>query len=499
MAMIRSGAMLESLDVLIGLTVVMLILSMVVTLLNQAILNLLASRADNLRDGLTDLLELLDAGMTRKEGNVVAENVLLHPLIGGKIGSCIPFRLPFIRAVVQFYKRGNVIHREEFVKLLLGFGATWQSVDNTLKKLEADVAAGNKADVQKAVERLNYDLKKIQLAEGLFDSLVKNLASAADTAAQQKAFESLNKALSEKTAPFEKLLTALHQNGIQNPEDTLKNVRQLALQFEQSHPELAGDFRQANALLQKAFSEFLAKINQNFDQVMDRVSVRYTATTRVVTFISAAVVAVALQLDTIHLINRLSIDDALRESLVETAVRMSKDQAIADAQAKNSDAEQARKEAEAAETAAQLATSANAADAADKEKAGARADALAAAKEADIADVERKKEYLAFLAKEGLINLPNDLQAWRNNWANVSIPGVIISILLLSLGAPFWYNTLGEFLRLRSLLAQKDDAEKNARQLPGTQGTVSPQSPPPGNSTSTNPLQGERGDPNAAG
>lgn len=492
--------MLESLDVLIGLTVVMLILSMVVTVMNQAILNLLASRADNLRDGLTDLLGLLDAGMTRKEGNVIAENVLLHPVIGGKIGSWIPSRLPFVRAVVQFYKRGNVIHREEFVKLLLGFGASWQSVNDALINLETEVAAGNKAGVQKAVERLNYDLKKIPaLAEGLFDNLIENLASAADAAALQKAFQSLNKALSEKTAPFEKLLSALHQNGIQNPADTLKNVRHLALQFEQSHPELAGDFRQANALLQEAFSEFLAKINQNFDQVMDRVSVRYTATTRVVTFISAAVVAIALQLDTIHLINRLSIDDALRESLVETAVRMSKDQAIADAQAKSNDAEQARKEAEAAETAAQLATSANAADAADKEKAaqvaGARADA---AKEADSVDVDRKKEYLALLAREGLINFPNDLQTWRNNWADVSIPGVIISILLLSLGAPFWYNTLGEFLRLRSLLAQKDDAEKNARQLPGASGTVSPQSPAPGNSTSPNPLQGERGDPNTA-
>lgn len=497
--------MLESLDVLIGLTVVMLIISMVVTLLNQAVLNLLASRADNLSDGLTDLLELLDAGMTRKEGKVIAENVLLHPVIGGKTGSWMPTRIPFVRTAVQFYKRGNVIHREEFVKLLLGFGASWKSLNDALKNLEAEVATGTKENIQKALDPLKSDLQKIpELAAKPFEKFIKNLESAADAATRQKAFDSLQKAISEKKAPFEKLLTALDQNGIQDPADTLKNVRQLALQYEKSHPELAGDFRQANALLQEAFSEFLAKINQNFDQVMDRVSVRYTATTRVVTFISAAVVAVALQLDAIHIINRLSIDDALRASFVETAVRMGKDQAVADAQAKNSDAEQARKEAEAAETTAKLATSANAADAADKEKAAleaqSRADALAAAaKEANSADVKRKKEYLALLAKEGLINLPNDLQTWWSNWDNVSLPGVVISILLLSLGAPFWYNTLGEFLRLRSLLAQKDDAEKNARQLPGASGTVSPQSPPPDNSTSPNPLQGERGDPNAVG
>ena len=36
--------------------------------------------------------------------------------------------------------------------------------------------------------------------------------------------------------------------------------------------------------------------------------------------------------------------------------------------------------------------------------------------------------------------------------------------LLLSLGAPFWYNALGRLLQLRSVLAAKDDDQRNARQ-----------------------------------
>lgn len=162
--------MLESLDVLIGLSVVMLIISMVVTLLNQAMLNLIASRSNNLQDGLADILELLDAGMTRKEAEAVANKTLLHPIIGGKIWSWV-LRLPGMDYFVRPYIRDNVIHREEFVKLLLAFGASYQGVDdelvnNTLKKLDANIEAGvaakNKADIKADVEKLKSELEKFR-------------------------------------------------------------------------------------------------------------------------------------------------------------------------------------------------------------------------------------------------------------------------------------------------------------------------------------------------
>lgn len=342
------------------------------------------------------------------------------------------------------------------------------------------------------------------MAGGKLENLLNELDSAENADKQQKAFASLKAAISEEFLPFMALAKVLRKNGIQNPAETLKNVWQLALQYEKSHPELANDFRQANALLQEASSEFLAKINLSFDQVMDRVSARYTSTTRVVTFISAVLVACALQLDTIYVMNRLSMDDALRDSFVEEAVKIGKDQAVADAMAKINVAEESLKNAIDAQNKVNSLpeNNVNADDAqkkAEEAKDKAKTD-VAAAREAASS---HKKEYMAFLANEGLINFPTKKDSqkwwdkWCNNWTNVSIPGVFISIILLSFGAPFWYNTLGEFLRLRSLLAQKDDEQRNTRQVSQTVGIASPQNPD--SSISPNPLQGERGDLNAAG
>src|SRR6185503_9131594 len=54
-------------------------------------------------------------------------------------------------------------------------------------------------------------------------------------------------------------------------------------------------------------------------QAIDRVSSRFTASTRAVTFVAALLVAGALQVDTIGLVNRLSADDKLREAFVTRA------------------------------------------------------------------------------------------------------------------------------------------------------------------------------------
>ena len=56
----------------------------------------------------------------------------------------------------------------------------------------------------------------------------------------------------------------------------------------------------------------------------------------------------------------------------------------------------------------------------------------------------------------------------------MSFFGVMITALLLSLGAPFWYGALGKLLQLRSVLAVKDDAQRLERQS-----SESPPKPPP--------------------
>ena len=68
----------------------------------------------------------------------------------------------------------------------------------------------------------------------------------------------------------------------------------------------------------------------------------------------------------------------------------------------------------------------------------------------------------------------------------MSFFGVLITALLLSLGAPFWYGALGKLLQLRSVLAVKDDAQRLDRQL------NEPPPKPPAGGPGTRALQADR-------
>ena len=75
--------MLTSLDILIGFSVIMLVVSMAVTLINQWILTLLQMRGKKLKDGITTLLSQIAPDLLTKEhATTIAERVLMHPLAG---------------------------------------------------------------------------------------------------------------------------------------------------------------------------------------------------------------------------------------------------------------------------------------------------------------------------------------------------------------------------------------------------------------------------------
>jgi len=324
--------MLKSLDVLIGLTVIMLALSMGVTMLTQFATAMWNSRGRHLRRGIVDLLNQIDPELARKAAGAeeslagkVADAVLTHPLI-----SATGRRL------------GTVVHREELTRLLL-----WLTDDS------AELDPNAKAALKQVLAR----------------------------------------------------------NGIDDPAGTLKRVREASMKLEAEKPELAVNVRQTMAILQEASSDFVAKINNSFDQAIDRVSQRFTAHARAVTFVAGMLIAAALQVDTIGLVNRLSADDMLRQAFVTTATRQTTLPAAAD-------------------------TTPGALDI----------------------------QYMSFLAENGLVAAPRSPAEWTKRWAQTNIVGVLITALLLSLGAPFWYSALGKLLQLRSVLAVKDDDQRKARQ-----------------------------------
>jgi hypothetical protein len=371
--------MLKTIDILLGVTIVMLIVSMCVTMLTQAATHVLDTRGKKLLEGLSDLLQQIDPSLERRITDGIASTVLRHPLIND--GS---------------RNLGSTILREEFTGMLLALGAG---------NVPASVKEHATSEVKAAITKL------------------------------------------------------LKDHGIDNPEQTLENVRGLALHLERANPEMATNERQALAMMQEVRAQLVGKVNGWFDQTMDRVSARFTAHARTVTVMASIAVAFALQLDLVSLVNRLNVDPALRQALVEHAVRV-----------------------------------AGTTSADSSEQAMQRLEQLTG----------QSKTELQSLVQIGAVTLPG--KDWIQNWGyacdakpgekcpkKVNLIGVILSALLLSLGAPFWYNALKNIVRLRSLIAGKDDAQREARQ--STQAPATGAAAP--NAAATLPpsqvLVGERG------
>jgi hypothetical protein len=345
--------MLKTFDILIGVTTVLLLFSMAVTLITQTVTTILQRRGKHLLSGLADLMQQLGIP-DRSCAEKIAATLLTHPLIaepGGKLGM--------------------VIHRAEFIKLLLDF------------------AGGNSASV------LEEDARKA-------------------------------------------LIATLARNGISDPETTLKNIWAMSLQLEGSNPELANHVRDGLAIVHEGASDFVARVHFWFDQTIDRVNHRFARSTHWVTLGAAALVTLTLQLDVIAVIDRLSVDEQTRAAFVSQATRQ------------------------------YAAESANGAP-----------------------DLMTDMAAYSLFNSAGLITLPSSENWLRQFTYTRKWPGMALSILLLSLGAPFWYNVLKDLIGLRSQLARNDEAQRWQRQT--TQPTPDPDEAVP-SITAPAWLSGECGD-----
>jgi hypothetical protein len=393
--------MLKSLDVLIGISLVMLIVSMVVTLLTQFVTTAVNSHGRNLKIGLRELISHLDPGLQGAVAGSVADAVLKHPLIGGK-------------PIIPFFKTrlGTIIHRDELTRILL------------------ELASADPWD--KAEEKAHVALKK-----------------------------------------------ALEKSGIENVDNTLENIRTVALSLEESNPELASNVRADMAILQVAKNSFVGKINGWFDQTIDRVSERFTTSARAITFACGLILALALQLDTVNLLNTLWTNDAIRQQLVsEAADAIAKQQAATP----NASPDEELKQIQGLATEGLIVL-----------PWGAPAPPAGAAQQETHLNIS--------LIDELLTPIGAAFSAWSRQFNAAKLPGILLSAFLLSLGAPFWYNSLKTLLRMRSAIADKDDAQRVARQSEGVTGPPPPDGTPAPAvpSTAAVALPGERGNLGAVG
>jgi hypothetical protein len=241
------------------------------------------------------------------------------------------------------------------------------------------------------------------------------------------------------------LKKSLSENGIADPHRTLEQVRTRMLELERASPELANTVRANMALLEKASSDFLGKMNAWFDQTIDRVRDTFTARTRIITICAAVVVALFLQLDATAMLTRLSSDKEIRTEIVKAAIHDPQAFQPRTAPPANPNA-----------TPQSLVTGA--------------------------LDQLHNDPQLNSLVQDELVNPPHSWSEWKSGWvkrpagtasqlfwewvANIAwhVFGILLSAALLSLGGPFWYNALKNLIGLRSAIAARDDAERTARQ-----------------------------------
>jgi hypothetical protein len=238
------------------------------------------------------------------------------------------------------------------------------------------------------------------------------------------------------------LRNVLNELGISDPEATLKQIRSIELTLEQTHPEMANGLRHDLAILQSTESHFVAKINAWFDQTIDRVSSVFTGHARIITFGAAVLVALVLQLDTIGIVNGLWINDELRKEIVDQGINFAKEHNRPPVAIQGGES-------------VSPATSGSGVNSNPPIINESELNRLQYNQAAKYLSVLTQYEVLAFPALNG--------RQWLEHWSLAELPGIALSALLLSMGAPFWYSTLQTLLRLRSQIAQSDDQQRNFR------------------------------------
>jgi hypothetical protein len=244
------------------------------------------------------------------------------------------------------------------------------------------------------------------------------------------------------------LAGALQSSGLEDPAATLRAVRKQVVENERLHPDQPASRWRADAIADCATSDFVGKLHASFDSTMARVTDGFTSESKLWVTVVALVVAVALQLDAFALITRLALDESYRQGLVAAAEKLPDDAASAN-----------------------------------------RARQSLALLDGPAIDLLPRIAPTIEKAQDQRTRLGHYLPNRR------ALPGVLFSWVLLSLGAPFWFDLLKNLLKLRSLLAQKDDDDRAQRN------TAQPPVPPSGRASTSQPELpgGEMGDLAATG
>ena len=376
---------LHYLDVMIGFAFTMLVISLAVTAMVQAVPVYMRNlKGEALERGLTDLMVRVLPGL-ESHARVIVDHILRDPLLSPPRSGVTSWIMRTQSGGKEPARsRSGVVQREEFVRLLLDF-----------------MAQDDKPDELQAVKDARAEIKAM-----------------------------------------------LAKLDLTDPKALLLQIRTRIAELELQNPGWSSSQRASKAILEAFMAgpgkDFMAKLVGWFDQTIDRVDAAYTARVRIWTAMFSIALVVVLHLATFALMARLNADSALRDKVVASAVSAMEKGQFAPPPAGGS-----VNDAQALACARTHLASPGAARGLD-----AYADCMG----------------LAEATKLELVSWPHDLDAWASRWQKFSFAlllqllGMSLSISLLSLGAPFWYATLSNLIKLRSTMSQKDEAARTERQ-----------------------------------
>ncbi len=217
-------------------------------------------------------------------------------------------------------------------------------------------------------------------------------------------------ALAQKTPELKTKIAALVSAF--DPPALLAHLRRVSLELSVERPDLAAAAVRSAAMARTPTSGLASEVFGVFDSTMDQVSEKFACQSRKLVAFFGIALALALPLDAFDLLQRFSRSDAAR------------DQAVALAQ-------------------------------------------TLAANEPDV------RVAIAKLQAAEIIVIPLTPAEWLARWQKVNGVGVTASVLLLTLGAPFWFHVLKDLLKLRSAVAGQESQDRAQRQASLTD------SPPP--------------------
>jgi hypothetical protein len=394
---------LRYLDTAIGFAVIMLLLSLLVTTFVQSVIALLNLRGSNLKWGLELLLGQIDPGMKPKIKKDIADKVLMHQAIAST-------------GVLRLRRWAAAIRVEELFRIL--------------RQLGGGTAGGKGQLGAPALKDLKQLLGEPLLEAARVDQLATDIA---------------------KVVPVDAAILKMHM---------------------------------LQALAEPG--KVVAGVSDWFDTVMDRVTQRFTMHTRWLSVIAAVLLTLALRLDTPAVLNRIWSNAALRDQLVAAApaaLRMADTVGSYETRQKALATRAIRTVREAQADTALKTILAQAPPDLGTLREGADWLAKALAKRSDSATVLTAYHQRMGIETDSLLSryaessdsirsvlgdpaigifqtpLP-PLRYWLS-WDHL-VRG-LISIVLLSLGAPFWYNALKRMADLRPVLARKVEEESKAK------------------------------------